>query len=97
MYNILLEYLKHQPLARERKNKDRAIVNLLINKYPELKEVKKEIIVELVKDYNSMDRYWRDITAQNVSLRGDDYEDKKVFEQKKQLELGYGNRIKVYG
>ena len=75
--NKVIEYLKEEPLARERKNKDRAIVNLLLKHYQCLTPIRKEILIEVVRDYNAMDRYWRDTLANTPSLRGSDYEDKK--------------------
>jgi len=76
------EYLEEEPKFRERSNKDRGIVNLLIQKHPTLsiliKEgiISKAILVEMVQEYASMDRSWRKILEENESLRGSDYGDK---------------------
>ncbi|MFA5050979.1 MAG: hypothetical protein WC499_02590 [Patescibacteria group bacterium] len=84
------KYLLEQPLFRERKNKDRGLVNILIEKYPTLATIQKEILVDMVKDYNSMDRSWRQTLEHSPQLRGSDYEDKVILEQEKMLSLGYG-------
>lgn len=80
---------------RERKNKDRGMVRLLMNRYPGLRMViergviTEDNIVEIVRDYASMDRMWRQATEQNPELRGTDYETKVKMEKQKQAELGY--------
>jgi hypothetical protein len=85
----LTEYLQSEPRARERTNKDRAIVNLLVAHNPTLKTIDKNVLVDLVKDHNSMDRMWRKILEERPDLRGADYWDKEILEQKKILNLGY--------
>ena len=82
-------YLETYPQARLRSNKDSAMVNLLMKKYPVLTTIEKKTLVEMVKDYNSMDRQWRKILEDRPELRGSDYDDKERLEQKKQVELGY--------
>lgn len=86
---LVEQYLETEPRARERKEKDRALVNLLLRRYPELGTVKKDTLIDMVKDYNSMDRCWRLVLNERPELRGTDYEDKAMLEQEKQLELGY--------
>lgn len=85
----LYEYLKIEPRARERHFKDRACVNLLLEKYPTLKEIPKEMLIAFVQDYNSLDRYWRLLTAAFPELRGSDYDTKEKVETRKELSLGY--------
>jgi len=82
-------YLEEEPRFRERKNKDRGIVNLLIKHHPILETVPKEILIDMVKEYNSMDRYWRMITLEREDLRGNDYDTKEIVSQEKQIQLGY--------
>lgn len=91
---LVENYLREDSRFRERTNKDRGIVNLLINRYGlhhaiERGEITKDRIIALVQDYASMDRYWRQCLEKNSELRGSDYEDKDVFEFKKLVELGY--------
>lgn len=83
----LFDYLKRQPLARERKNKNRAIANLLIQNHS--LSIDKDLLIELVKEANTLDREWRKILEQNVTLRGSDYEEKDKLEKDKQRKLGY--------
>lgn len=89
MKEEITDYLKRETKFRERKNKDRGIVNLLIQRYPSLETIQKEILIDAVKDYNSMDRLWRLALSEDESLRGSDYNQKEELSQKKQLDLGY--------
>jgi hypothetical protein len=77
---------------RERKNKDKGIVIILYNRYPVLKtsEIKMDIMIEILKDYTTMDRAWRYILDKERSdLRGLDYAEKDKLEQDKMLDIGY--------
>lgn len=84
------EYLDEEPRFRERKNKDRGIGYLLYRKYPPLKDIKIDLLVEVLRDYTTMDRAWRYILdKERPDLRGSDYGEKDKLEQEKMLELGY--------
>ena len=89
------QYLRTQPLFRERKNKDMGIVNLLINRHFKLGEVirtgmlSKGQLKDIVQEYASMDRAWRQALEQDPNLRGKDYGDKAKLEQTAQVALGY--------
>lgn len=48
-----------------------------------------EKLAKFCDDFMTLDRYWRQILQQREDLRGEDYNDKKVLAQEKQLELGY--------
>jgi hypothetical protein len=91
----VLGYLQRQPMFRERKNKDRGIVNLLMEKYPPLKILiengilKKEDVVAMFQDYSSMDRAWRKSLQDHEELRGTDYDEKTKLESEMMEELGY--------
>ena len=89
------KYLENQPLFRERKNKDRGIVNLLIERYKPLSDaiesgmMSKDEVTAIVRDYASMDRSWRQILEHTPELRGSDYDEKTKLESEKLEELGY--------
>lgn len=91
----VVKYLKEQPLFRERKNKDRGLVNLLTKRYSALGDVlregrmSKEELVQFVRDYATADREWRQALEEDPRLRGADYGDKERLTQKKMLGLGY--------
>lgn len=94
LQHLVQDYLENQPLFRERKNKDRGIVNLLINRYGlqyaiERGEITKERLVALVQDFSSMDRSWRKTLEEKPSLRGSDYDQKDQLEVKAIRGLGY--------
>lgn len=79
MYETIKKYLEEQPQDRERKNKNRAIDNLIIKKYMQ----------DMVGDILSADRAWRKVLEENINLRGTNYGDKDDLEIIKQRELGY--------
>ncbi len=83
----VLNMLRAIPEARERRQKDYYLVKLLTSHWssgnPSI-----NALVDLVRDYNSADRFWRKSLEENESLRGRDYGDKVKYEQKKQIELG---------
>lgn len=81
------QYLEVQPLARERKNKNRALGNLLIEKYH--LDIPKDRMAEIVGDVLNGDRYWRMVTKEYPELRGKDYNTKDIVEQEYELHLGY--------
>jgi hypothetical protein len=93
--DTVMEYLVAEPKFRERRNKDRGMVNLLMKKYHKLKEVidmgliDKETVINMIQDYASMDRAWRQALEKNPRLRGTDYDQKEELENKKMEELGY--------
>lgn len=92
---LVHNYLEKQPLFRERKNKDQGIVNILIGRHYKLGEairtgvLSKQFVIEVMKEYASMDRAWRQALEHDPSLRGADYGDKDHLEQEKEIALGY--------
>lgn len=86
----LIDYLKKEPRARERKNKNRAIGNVLKNKYyNNLMGIEQARMADIVSEVLTLDRQWRKILEENPDLRGTDYKEKVELAQKKQIELGY--------
>lgn len=91
MKKDLYQYLVNEPRARERKFKDRGVVNVLINKprYHELRNIDKETLVEFVREHETYMRSWRQILEKTPELRGKDYETKQKAVKNKLKELGY--------
>lgn len=91
--NKIINYLKIHIWARERKSKDVAILNLLAENDDYrmfMCDVKTDTLVNFVRDYTTLDRYWRKALQDDPTLRGTDWdEDKEKLEQLKMLELGY--------
>lgn len=84
--------LQQIPWSRERRRKDEALVRLLTNKKTwdgHISAFTLDELVDLAKDFNSADRYWRLLTGEHKELRGNDYDTKQVVEQRKQIELGF--------
>lgn len=91
------KYLQEEPRARERKNKNRAILNIVAKKYGlqfdeqgslELK-ISKDRMADLVSDVLTFDRAWRKCLEKFSDLRGNDYRHKKKLEEVYQKDLGY--------
>jgi hypothetical protein len=89
LYDQVKSYLEREPRARERRNKDNGLVNVLIERYPALENIDKKILIDFVKDYDSANRYWRLILKEREDLRGKDYKDKEYLSQDFQSNLGY--------
>jgi len=83
----LHQYLIDNPKARERCNKDRAAVNILLKRYKIQGDIKE--IVRFAREHNSMDREWRDLLLKNPHLRGNDYFHKKKLVNIALRQLGY--------
>lgn len=90
MFDEIKNYCEKEPKARERRNRDRAMVNLLLKKYPEMLPLKDKII-NICHDFESYSRIWRKVLEECPELRGKDYETKREMVEKHQIELGYEN------
>lgn len=88
--DYMTDILKDHPFTRERVNKNKTVARMLQKKYPnELEHISLQRIEDMIVDAHNLDRAWRKVLQDNPSLRGSDYEEKVVLEQKKELELGY--------
>jgi len=82
-------FLELHPLARERRQKNRAIARLLQTRYAFLQGIPDTTLVDMIVDAANLDRYWRQTLEQHPNLRGSDYDTKKKVMQQKQQDLGY--------
>ena len=89
IYKQIFNYLNIEPRARERKNYSRAMINLLLENYPELKELPKDKLVDFCRDFESYARIWRKVVEENKDLRGKDYNTKDKMEGEYQINIGY--------
>lgn len=87
IYEKLKSYLEVEPRGRLRKNKNRAIGNLISKQYG--LEIDKNKMADMVGEILSADRAWRKVLEDNEHLRGEDYNQKQILEENKMLELGY--------
>lgn len=87
IYDELKSYMLKEPRARERKNKNRAIGNVIKAKYH--LEMEQGKIADMVGEILNADRAWRKVLEDNKDLRGTDYWEKTDLEIKKRKELGY--------
>jgi hypothetical protein len=85
--------LVNLPWTRERARKDEGIVKLLTahRMWNETGRTDMSIpdLIDLVRDYTTADREWRDILKNEENLQGEDYEDKEVLAQEKMVKMGY--------
>lgn len=91
MYELIKNYLEKEPRARERHSRDRGMVNLLLEKYPEAGTglLPKDKLINFCHDFESYCRIWRKVLEENKELRGKDYDTKEIVEQNYQLSIGY--------
>ena len=87
MRHKIEKYLEVEPRARERRFHKRAIVNVLLDKYPALQGIDKSTLIEFCADFENGTRLYRDILQFRPELRGSDNVDKKIYCQNKLLEL----------
>jgi predicted AAA+ superfamily ATPase len=78
-------YLKEEPKARERSNKNRALANLLFKKFPQLQELDKDLLEDIARYTTKIDRNWRKVLEEKPELRGSDYLKTKRSSQVKAL------------
>lgn len=90
IYNKVYDYCIAEPRARYIKNRSRSVVNLLLQNYPELKEIPKDKLIDFIHDAESYSRAFRQVLFDNQDLVPDsDKKIKPILEQEKQIELGY--------
>jgi len=87
MKNEILNYLKADPRFRERKNKNKGLANLVMQKYGI--EIPKDKREDFIADILGADRNWRKALEENEELRGSDYAQGEILSQEKQIQLGY--------
>lgn len=97
MYEEIKAKLEKYPLFRERKYRYKYILVMALrelgythiklgDKMPQLSE---DSMIDFAIRFDSYRHAWTDVTKDCKELRGKDYDDKKMLEQKKQIELGY--------
>jgi hypothetical protein len=87
MKNEILNYLKADPRFRERKNKNKGLANLVMQKYGI--EIPKDKRDDFIADILGADRSWRRCLEEDESLRGSDYAQGDILAQEKKIQLGY--------
>lgn len=87
MKNEILNYLKADPRFRERKNKNKGLANLVMQKYGI--EIPKDKRDDFIADILGADRSWRKALEENEEFRGSDYAQGEILSQEKQIALGY--------
>lgn len=92
----LLTYLKENPDARERSNKNKVIAKMIWDRHGvpsplggQEFSVTRPTFTDIVAQVLNFDRQWRKILHDNPELRGTDYNDKEMLEVEAQRKLGY--------
>jgi hypothetical protein len=86
---LVTQYLEATPLARERKNRSRAIWRILQAKYHDFDTIDLDHFLMWQPEMESISRLIRQIQEERTDLRGKDYGDKVTLEQSTMLSLGY--------
>lgn len=92
-YDRLKNLLKEHVWFRERKNRLIGISKILKKNYNI--EIDDKMLADLICEAQSLDRCWRKVLEENPELQGNDYNDKDILVQAKQVELGYEPLIKL--
>lgn len=92
---LIIDYLTEQPLARERKNRSRALWRCLERKYGVINSMTLDMWLDYYPEAESLNRLIRKVQAEREDLRGLDYDGenggktKEILEQEKMQSLGY--------
>lgn len=89
MKELVTKFLEDTPLARERKNRARAIWRILETKYQPMESMSLDKFTMFQPEMDSISRYIRMIQEDRVDLRGKDYSDKDKLEAQTLTTLGY--------
>lgn len=102
VYEETLNYLENNPKYRERKYRGHLLANLALravgigNKWSRGEKLTVQELCDFAVKFDTYRHAWTDVTKAVPELRGEDYEDKEMLMEAKQLELGYGNKNKKY-
>jgi hypothetical protein len=88
-YELIKQRLTDFIWFRERTNKNFGIAKLLIRQYNLDGKIDPKTLEDMLAEHATLDRTWRKVLQENPHLRGQDYDEKVILEQKKVLELGY--------
>lgn len=89
-YEEVEKYCKEEYRARYLKNRDRAIVNVLLKHYPEMSQIPKEKLIVFVSEAQTYARSFRKVLEDHPEWTNEiEKENKVILEQRTQLDLGY--------
>ena len=80
------DYLLGHELARERRNRYKALQGLLCRIYPDFQSLPQELRERICDTCVACDRYIRKCQEENVELRGGDYGEGTALSQQWQLD-----------
>lgn len=84
----IIEKLENSPSFRERRFRDRYLLEMVLAKNNiNAMFVPSTQIGDVIKDYMSFERIWRDVLQEREDLRGEDWKDGKILDQKFQMEV----------
>jgi len=89
MKDKLKTFLENHIEARERRYRERHLVDFILENGEYKFPLTKSRLIDFVHDFASADRYWRMTLKERKDLRGKDYDTKDIVEQQKEIELGF--------
>lgn len=84
---LIIDYLTEQPLARERKNRSRALWRLLERKYGVIESITIDKWLDYYPEAESLNRMIRKVQAEKPELQGIDYDGDNGGKTKAELEF----------
>ena len=85
LYETCIELLENNPSLKERRFRARELSKYLLEKVI----ITPQELEEILSKFASMDRYIRMAQKDRKDLRGEDYNDKRKYEELAQLNFGY--------
>lgn len=90
IYDEVEQYCKVEWRARYLKNRDRAIVNVLLTHFPSMACIEKERLITFISSAQSYARGFRKVLEDHPEWTNEQEKfEKHVLEEKMELELGY--------
>lgn len=88
-HDLIKSKLEEHPWFRERRARLFGISKLLIRKYHLEEKIDPKTLEDIIAESATLDRSWRKVLSECPHLQGSDYGDKREYEEKKEIELGY--------
>ena len=95
IYDTIKEKLESYPDFRERRFRVKYLAKLALRScgLENKEETKNALTIQELADfahtYTSYDRLWRKCLNENEHLRGKDWNDRRIYEEQAQINLGY--------
>jgi len=88
-HEIVKSYLERCVPARERRFRDRATANLVLEQFADKDLNQKDVLIEVVHFIKNVDRYFRMVQEGCPNLRGDDWGTGRIVQEDWLVAHGY--------